>query len=44
MLEQAGFSEIYKSGFGQSVSPVMRDTTLFDKQDPKDSLYVEAVK
>lgn len=44
MLEQAGFSEIYKSGFGQSVSPVMRDTILFDKQDPKESLYVEAVR
>lgn len=44
MLKKAGFKEIYKSGFGQSVSPCMRDTVLFDKQDPKDSLYVEAVK
>ena len=44
MLREAGFIEIYKSGYGQSVSPVMRNTQLFDKQDPKDSLYVEAVK
>lgn len=44
MLEKTGFKEIYKSGYGQSVSPVMRDTLLFDKQDPKDSLYIEAVK
>lgn len=44
MLKNTGFKEVYKSGFGQSVAPIMRNTVLFDKQDPKDSLYVEAIK
>jgi predicted SAM-dependent methyltransferase len=44
MLKKAGFSRIYRSGYGQSHCPAMRDVVLFDKQDPKTSLYVEAVK
>lgn len=44
MLKRAGFKNIWKSGFGQSTSPVMRNTLIFDKQDPKDSLYIEAEK
>lgn len=43
-LEDAGFKTIYKSGYGQSASPVMCDVTLFDAQDPRNSLYMEAVK
>ncbi|MFL9826130.1 class I SAM-dependent methyltransferase [Rhodoplanes sp. SY1] len=44
MLRAAGFKTIYQSGFGQSHCAAMRDIVLFDKQDPKMSLYVEAVK
>lgn len=44
MLREAGFSNIWQSGFGQSHSTSMRDTILFDKQDPKMSLYMEARK
>lgn len=44
MLKKAGFKDIFKSGYGQSTSPIMRNTLLFDKQDPKDSLYIEAIK
>lgn len=44
MLEIAWFKKIFKSGWGQSFSPLMRDTFLFDKTHPKISLYMEAVK
>lgn len=44
MLKEAGFSNIYRSGYGQSISPVLRNTALFDSTHPKISLYVEAVK
>lgn len=44
MLRAAGFSNVYQSAYGQSASPILRDVTLFDVQDPKLSLYVEAVK
>lgn len=43
MLRTAGFSNIYLSGYGQSFSPVLRNTLIFDTH-PKISLYVEAVK
>ncbi|MFX1561234.1 MAG: methyltransferase domain-containing protein [Promethearchaeota archaeon] len=43
-LHEAGFSEIYKSGFGQSQFAPLRDTNYFDNTHPKISLYVEAVK
>ena len=43
-LREAGFKNIYKSEYGQSRCPAMRDLNLFDKQDPKISLYIEAVK
>lgn len=43
MLLEAGFKLIYKSGYGQSRAPAMRDVTLFDLQDPKVSIYMEAV-
>ncbi|MEM6630474.1 MAG: methyltransferase domain-containing protein [Bacteroidota bacterium] len=44
MFQEAGFSKIFRSGYGQSFSPVMRDLTLFDNTHPKISLYMEAVK
>ncbi len=44
MLKQAGFNIIYKSGYGQSRVPVLRNTVLFDNTHPKISLYVEAIK
>jgi SAM-dependent methyltransferase len=44
MLREAGFSEVYLSAYGQSRSPVLRDTNHFDNTHPKISLYVEAMK
>ncbi|MFW9844493.1 MAG: methyltransferase domain-containing protein [Candidatus Thorarchaeota archaeon] len=43
-LQEAGFSNIYISGFGQSQFAPLRDTSLFDNTHPKVSLYVEAIK
>jgi len=44
MLRNAGFDNIYVSGYGQSFSPVLRNILTFDNTHPKISLYVEAVK
>tara|TARA_B100000965_G_scaffold400683_1_gene423070 strand:- start:5747 stop:6646 length:900 start_codon:yes stop_codon:yes gene_type:complete len=44
ILLQSGFLSVYKSGFGQSKSPQMRDVPLFDAKNPSMSLYVEARK
>jgi ubiquinone/menaquinone biosynthesis C-methylase UbiE len=44
MLSKAGFSEIWRSSYGQSFAPVMRDTDYFDTNMPKVSLYMEARK
>jgi len=44
MLEKAGFTKIYLSGYGQSFCPVLRDVVSFDNTHPKISLYVEAIK
>ena len=44
MLQLAGFSNVYLSAYGQSQSPVLRDTNFFDNTHPKISLYVEAIK
>lgn len=43
-MREAGFSEVYRSGFNQSVSPLMRHSPLFDSTFPQMSLYVEARK
>ncbi len=43
-LHEAGFREAYRSGYGQSFAPPMRNTRLFDKMIPAVSLYVEARK
>ncbi len=44
MLEAVGFSEVVRSGFGQSASPLLRDTRMFDNTHPEFSLYVEVIK
>lgn len=43
-MRDAGFKVIYKSGYHQSISPVMRNTPLFDSTHPSMSVYVEAIK
>lgn len=43
-LQEAGFSSPYISGYGQSVLPPLRDTSLFDNTHPSISMYVEAIK
>lgn len=44
MLRAAGFSKAYRSAYGQSCSPMMRNTDYFDFRHPNISLYVEAGK
>jgi predicted SAM-dependent methyltransferase len=44
MLGEAGFAEVYRSGYGQSRAAVLRNTDTFDSTHPKLSLYVEARK
>lgn len=43
-LQEAGFKTIYRSGFSQSVSPLMRRSPLFDSTHPQISIYVEAIR
>jgi SAM-dependent methyltransferase len=43
-LKAAGFSNVYVSGYGQSLAAPMRDTNYFDNTQPRISLYVEATK
>lgn len=43
-LRRAGFEAVYRSGRGQSVSPLLRGSDLFDSTHPQMSIYVEAVK
>lgn len=44
MLRKAGFESIYDSRYGQSKTPIMRNTRLFDSTVPEISLYVECQK
>ena len=43
-LKQAGFKDVYRSGYGQSQSWWMRDLKYFDQTYPQISVYVEARK
>ncbi|MBB3411191.1 SAM-dependent methyltransferase [Rhizobium sp. BK316] len=43
-LRDAGFTTVYRSGYRQSVSPLMRQSNLFDSTHPQMSIYVEAIK
>ncbi|WP_320666638.1 methyltransferase domain-containing protein [Prochlorococcus sp. MIT 1307] len=44
LLIDKGFSKVYRSAYGQSKSPAMRDVPLFDEFIPCMTLYIEAVK
>ncbi len=44
MLENAGFKIIYRSAYGQSHSPALRDLNFFDCTMPPVSMYMEAKK
>jgi len=44
MFIEAGFENIYVSGYGQSFLPPMRNTSLIDSTHPKILLYMEAIK
>jgi len=44
MLREAGFQTVYESRYGQSRSPLMRNTLLFDNSRPTSALHVEAIK
>jgi|TARA_B110000879_G_scaffold147596_1_gene191342 SAM-dependent methyltransferase len=44
MLKEAGFKTMYRSGYAQSASDVLRNTHLFDNTHPKMSMYMEARK
>lgn len=43
-MRSVGFETVYRSGYSQSASPVLRNTAYFDNTHPKFSLYVEAVR
>lgn len=43
-LQKAGFTKIYRSGYGQSLLLPLRDTRHFDSTRPRISLYIEAFK
>lgn len=43
-LKKAGFTNIYRSGWNQSASPLLRNSNLFDSTHPQISIYVEAIK
>jgi len=43
-LRRAGFETVYRSGYRQSTSPLMRGSDLFDSTHPQMSVYVEATK
>ena len=43
-LLEVGFRQVFRSGFGQSFAPPLRNTKIFDKTRPPTSLYVEARK
>ena len=42
LLKEIGFSDVYKSGYGQSKELIMRQVPIFDETLPYLSLYVEA--
>jgi predicted SAM-dependent methyltransferase len=44
MLTKAGFHNTYRSGYGQSHSPVLRNTAFFDNTWPQISVFAEAKK
>lgn len=43
-LDDAGFKTVCRSGYSQSVCPVLRNTLYFDNTHPQMSVYVEAIR
>jgi predicted SAM-dependent methyltransferase len=43
-MRKAGFVNVYKSGYGQSACPLLRNTKYFDNTHPQISVYAEAIK
>ena len=43
-LREAGFTNVYRSGYGQSISPILRNVNIFDNTHPQMSVYCEALK
>ncbi|MEX2143315.1 MAG: methyltransferase domain-containing protein [Anaerolineales bacterium] len=44
MMRQAGFTHVYRSGYGQSRCPVLRDSQLLEARQPEVGLFMEAQK
>ena len=44
ILREAGFTSIFRSAYGQSTSPLMRDLRYFDQTYPQISVYAEAIR
>jgi predicted SAM-dependent methyltransferase len=44
MIRKAGFSIVYRSGYGQSHCAVLRDTQLLEAREPRLGLFMEARK
>lgn len=44
MLHKAGFSKVYRSGYGQSQCAVLRDAQLLEDREPGVGLFMEAQK
>jgi len=44
MLKDAGFANCYRSGFGQSQCPILREVNLLEARQPEIGLFVEAIK
>jgi len=44
MLKEAGFANSYRSGFGKSRCPILREVSLLEARQPEIGLFVEAVK
>jgi predicted SAM-dependent methyltransferase len=42
LLREAGFTDVYRSGYAQSRCPILRNTRFFDSTRPNVSLYMEA--
>ncbi|HKY79783.1 MAG TPA: class I SAM-dependent methyltransferase [Anaerolineales bacterium] len=44
LIRKAGFTRVYRSGYGQSLCPVLRDSQLLEARDPEVGLFIEAQK
>ncbi|MEX1248260.1 MAG: class I SAM-dependent methyltransferase [Anaerolineales bacterium] len=44
MVGTDGFTQVYRSGYGQSRCPVLRDTQLLESREPEVGIFLEAQK